>query len=339
MKICKKIRRTWRKIMAYINGREIWFPINIGNVSVGQPQLYAPTIALSEDTLTITNNNSNGAFVTHFDVLADGVVKKTVSVGETVNLSTLGLSTGKHTITARACGNCFKASIDSNSVSYTVSGSAEAQDRTVTYHLTNATTNGTDIIPASMQNMEVSIKITAKAGYELPDSIEVTGCEYLWVKSSGYVYLSNFTDDVVITVVGVSNAKPIIYSGTYVAYGGSGDGQSDANALWLTLLKSVGVTLPCSIYFDESSKDGMGVDISCAEIYNSEYSAHTCYGMTFQSDGRITFDLEDGESVDAWNDPDDGLDVYIALSGEDFPNGISVDANAYRAFFALFEIA
>lgn len=326
--------------MAYINGREIWFAMN-GGGSGEQPQLFAPSIAKNGDILTITNNASNGAFVTVFNIFINGEVKANVAVGKTFDLSTLGLAAGTYTVTARACGTNFKASAASNALTHTVSGSPEARDVPVTYNLTGVTTDGLDIIPASMVNMEIGFNFTAKAGYTLPDEVSVTGCKYAWNKNVGMLYISDFAGNVTITVVGVkggNTTETTISCGEYYAYGGSGDGQSDANAHWLTKLRAANVTLPCSIDFAASQVAGVGASISCSDINNSDFSGYTCYGLIFQTDGRITFELEDGETVDAWNDYSNGLDVIISLSAEDFPNGVIVSENAYNAFNALFEI-
>jgi hypothetical protein len=412
MKIYTIILKIWRKIMAYINGREILFSSNFGNVSGEQPQLFAPTMSLSGDILTIPHNTSNGAFVTHYDILVNGEAKATVAVGDTFDLSTLGLASGEYVVTASARGTNFIASVNSNSVNYTVGSAsgdyypivtnlknvtadktnatqASSADKLVTlkvtantgyslpstimitgckshswqayndnqtgylylteatgtvnieitarervYNITTDLTNviadssNTDSIGGALANYTATLKFTAADGYELPDSVLVSGCDYQWVKSTGTLYIENYKGDITITISGVST-EPIIYGGSYVATGYGAD-QDETNAYWLSLLKAAGVSLPCSIDFESGG-------IETAEIFNSDYSGYVCYGITFQNDGRMTFQLEDGEEVEAWEDGDDGLDVFIDIDSSTYPNGLLVDGNAYKAFNALFE--
>lgn len=43
-----------------------------------QPQLLAPTVSVSGDTLTITDNAGNGSFVTGYDIYVNGSVVTSV---------------------------------------------------------------------------------------------------------------------------------------------------------------------------------------------------------------------------------------------------------------------
>ena len=70
--------------------------------------------------------------------------------------------------------------------------------------LTNCTANGATTITEGGTAVGA---ITANSGYELPDTIPVSGASYTWDKSTGTVTLSNPIGNVTITVVAVS-AKP-----------------------------------------------------------------------------------------------------------------------------------
>lgn len=48
-----------------------------------------------------------------------------------------------------------------------------------------------------------TLKLSAKEGYSLPDSVEVTNCEYSWDKSTGTLELFNPTDTVVVSIYAV----------------------------------------------------------------------------------------------------------------------------------------
>lgn len=68
-------------------------------------------------------------------------------------------------------------------------------------NLTNCTSSGADTI---RQGGTTTITIMTNEGYNLPDSITVSGAEYTWDKSSGQIALSNPTSDVTITVAAVA---------------------------------------------------------------------------------------------------------------------------------------
>lgn len=99
------------------------FPAAIASIPTGVPlpQLYAPTISLSGDTLTLTDATSNGAFTIKYEIYSDGVLKTTINKNSTFDLSSLSLAVGSHTITAKALNNNFVTSAASNGISYVVS--------------------------------------------------------------------------------------------------------------------------------------------------------------------------------------------------------------------------
>lgn len=92
-------------------------------VNVALPTLNAPTIAISDSTLTITNPASNGNFVTKFKVFSDGTALTEATIKgstTTVDLSTLLTTAGTYSITAKASAVGFNDSAASSAVSYTV---------------------------------------------------------------------------------------------------------------------------------------------------------------------------------------------------------------------------
>ena len=93
-------------------------------VPISQPTLNAPTIAIDDKTLKITNPASNGNFVTKFKVFSNGTaLTEAVIKGSStsVDLSTLLTTAGTYSITAKASAANFNDSAASNAVSYTVS--------------------------------------------------------------------------------------------------------------------------------------------------------------------------------------------------------------------------
>ena len=94
------------------------------NVNVPLPTLNAPTISLSNSTVTITNPVTNGSFVSGYDVYKNGTLLTSITLA-TVDLSTLITDSGTYTITVKAKGTNFNESVASNSVTYTVSSGFE----------------------------------------------------------------------------------------------------------------------------------------------------------------------------------------------------------------------
>lgn len=101
-------------------------------VPSSQPTLNAPTIAINDKTLTITNPASNGNFVTKFKVFSNGTaLTEAVIKGSTttVDLSTLLTEAGTYSITAKASAANFNDSAASSAVEYVVQA---AQKYTIT---------------------------------------------------------------------------------------------------------------------------------------------------------------------------------------------------------------
>lgn len=83
------------------------------------PTLNAPTIAINDKTLTITNPATNGNFVTSYRIF-NGSAELAVVTSKTVDLSTLLTDSGTYSITVKASAPNFNNSAASNSVSYKV---------------------------------------------------------------------------------------------------------------------------------------------------------------------------------------------------------------------------
>lgn len=167
------------------------------NVSSEQPTLNAPTISLSDSTLTITNPATNGNFATAYKVYDGETLVATVTT-TTVDLSAYITTAGTHTITVKAAGANFVDSAASNSQSFVV-----IARYSITPTLTNVTAasgNATDIA----EGETVTLTYTANNGYNLPDSVTVSGATGSWNKSSGTLTLSNATGNVTFTITGMS---------------------------------------------------------------------------------------------------------------------------------------
>ena len=95
-----------------------------------RPTLYAPSISLSGSILTITDNTSNGGFVSGYDIYAtkngvehliiEGATSTSINIASA--LSDAGLTEpGMYQISVKAKGTNFNDSVTSNKVVYTMS--------------------------------------------------------------------------------------------------------------------------------------------------------------------------------------------------------------------------
>jgi len=89
----------------------------VDSISTGgaQPQLNAPTISISGETLTISNPSTNGNFVTSYDIYVDNVQTYNTA-NTTYSLSEISADTA--TITVKAKGTNFQDSAASASATY-----------------------------------------------------------------------------------------------------------------------------------------------------------------------------------------------------------------------------
>lgn len=153
----------------------------------------------------------------------------------------------------------------------------------ITNSLTNCTASGASTI---VEEGTAAVTITANSGYELPDTITVSGASYTWDKSTGTVVLSNPTSDVTVTVVAVvvkpkyTNQIPLSINADGTPYNG-GQGWKTGYRLNSsgeeTAQANVEVTgfMPCKktdvLYFKNMTfaKSGTGKDYSYIAIYDS----------------------------------------------------------------------
>lgn len=178
------------------------------NVNVPLPTLNAPTISLSNSTVTITNPVTNGSFVSGYDVYKDGTLLTSITLA-TVDLSTLITDSGTYTITVKAKGTNFNESVASNSVSYVV--------QSISYTVSvNLEQYADSISVYDGQNDSTGIILGSVSGGETKSFNITSG--YLYIHSSGGSTGSHKTGT-------LSGGISLIEDGnTYALYKVSGDG-------------------------------------------------------------------------------------------------------------------
>ena len=194
-------------------------------------------------------------------------------------------------------------------------------------------------------NYGTTLKFTANPGYKLPREITATNCEYMWWDNTGELMIGQgTTGDILVTIVGeveetetytikpglwVDNGADVTLDGDSIYVEGNDGVQANT---WNTCLNDADVTLPCRIDFPDGGVESWD--------FESQAESYVCYGITFQTDGRVTFNLEDATDVDAYCDTDDADQIYLTINGGDYyPNGIELDENQYKCWMAVFHEA
>lgn len=143
------------------------------NVESEKPTLNAPTISLSNSTLTITNPATNGNFVTSYRIF-NGSAELAVVTSKTVDLSTLLTDSGTYSITVKASAPNFNNSAASNSVSYKVVAAGY-----------NVTVTATNYDIRVYDGQSTSGALLATVGYGTPKTVICT-TGYLYIEGDGY---------------------------------------------------------------------------------------------------------------------------------------------------------
>lgn len=143
------------------------------NIESEKPTLNAPTISLSNSTLTITNPATNGNFVTSYRIF-NGSAELAVVTSKTVDLSTLLTDSGTYSITVKASAPNFNNSAASNSVSYKVAAAGY-----------NVTVTATNYDIRVYDGQSTSGALLATVGYGTPKTVICT-TGYLYIEGDGY---------------------------------------------------------------------------------------------------------------------------------------------------------
>ena len=173
------------------------------------PQLHAPTISIVEDTLTITNPDTNGDFVTAFGGYANGVSVGAIPVSSNpLDLTSLGFPAGDYTLTATCKGTNFAESEQSNSLAYT----------NIFYNVSSV------LVGCSSNNSAATVRrgkpytatISAIAGYKLLGATvtvtmggeDITATAYTYSNKQGLISIESASGEIEISVTAAVDAVP-----------------------------------------------------------------------------------------------------------------------------------
>lgn len=281
--------------------------ITVNVVPSSQPTLNAPTIAINDKTLTITNPASNGNFVTKFKVFSNGTALTEATIKgstTTVDLSTLLTEAGTYSITAKASATNFNDSAASGAVSYTVA--AAGYKLTVTQ--VGSTTGNANIVYADGVTAVVSDEGTYNNVTTVSDVYCDSQGDFSLKDSSGgsHNVPYNLTSDTTLEI----NAQPCIIEGTQITLA-NGTTKAieditydDELLVWNFYARRFDKAKPSWIKVEETAPRynlvkfsngsevgfvGPGGDIGYHRIFNKEAKAFTHTGVKDTPNGATTF--------------------------------------------------
>ena len=156
------------------------------------PELYAPTLSRSNDTVTISNPSTNGSFVDTYKIYNGNTL---LSEQSGTSISLVGLGAGSYELYVAAAGEGFKTSPKSNRI--------KASVYTITRTLTNLTANNSTALISN--GLSYTVTLTPASGYYLPEDIIVTAggnpCYFEYNSYTGVITLPSVNGNLVITAV------------------------------------------------------------------------------------------------------------------------------------------
>ena len=163
-----------------------------------QPQLHAPSISRSNDTITISNPSTNGSYASAFKIL-NGDTQLSSQSGTTLSL--IGLGAGTYELTVRATGTNFVDSDKSNKI--------KASVYTITKTLENLSISNNATLISS--GLPYTATLTPASGYYLPEEITVTmggnPAKFEYNSYTGAISIAAVTGNIVITAAAYNAPK------------------------------------------------------------------------------------------------------------------------------------
>lgn len=193
-------------------------------------------------TTNLTNVTANASNPTTVSTVASSTLTFTASTG--YNLPDNVTVTGAEFTWTKSSGTLVLSNPTGN-VSITVAGVAIS--RTITATLTNVTAASGNATTIATGETKV-LTYTANSGYNLPDTVSVTGATGTWSKANGTLTLSNPTGNVTFTIAGVAKSYTITPTLTNVtAASGNATSIAVGETKVLTYTAASGYTLPDTV--------------------------------------------------------------------------------------------
>ena len=105
-----------------------------------------------------------------------------------------------------------------------------------------------------------TLTYTANTGYQLPDSITVTGATHIWDEETGTLILSKATGDVVVTIVG-EEKKAKTYANGEVVYFNVTTGEKCSSSEYTETQSNTGTKTGCMKFYAFNDDGGSNVNL------------------------------------------------------------------------------
>nr|DAG04088.1 MAG TPA: hypothetical protein [Myoviridae sp. ctbEa13] len=175
------------------------------------------TIVATQDVFAITKSATNGTWSGASTINAGGLETLTLTPNTNYKLPTSVNVTGAIQSWNASTG---KLTLSNPTADVHVSATCPIITYSITETLTNVTKSGTH--PTTINaGSTVTLKYTADANYELPNSVTVTGATSTWTKSTGTLTISNPTANVTVRVIGVNITYALTETLTNVSKSGT----------------------------------------------------------------------------------------------------------------------
>lgn len=229
-------------------------------------------------TTNLTNVTANASNPTTVSTVASSTLTFTANTG--YNLPDNVTVTGAEFTWTKSSGTLVLSN-PTGAVSVTVAGVAIS--RTITPTLTNVTAASGNATTIATGETKV-LTYTANSGYNLPDTVTVTGATGVWNKDAGTLTLSNPTANVTFTIAGVEAAQKYTITVTKT---GSYDMTFTQNGA--TLLTGAG-TFQAEAGTVNGSADVSGCSITVSGGVAVNSTSATSPVFTITGDGTVSYD-------------------------------------------------
>ena len=147
----------------------------------------------------------------------------------------------------------------------------------ITYKLTNV--SGSNVTSITTKDVK-ALKFTANSGYQLPESVTVSGATYTWNKETGELVLSKVTGNVTVTIVG-EEKKTKTYINGEVVYFNVTTGEKCSSSDYTVSQSNTGVKEGCMKFY---AFNDSGRDIIVKLILDHNTTAKVAWNKTYTND-------------------------------------------------------
>ena len=208
----------------------------------------------------------------------------------------------------------------------------------ITYNLTNVSGNNV----TSITSVETkSLTFTANTGYQLPESVTVTGATSVWNKKTGTLIISKVTGDVTVTIVG-EEIQP--YKNGEVVYFNVDNGTKCTSSDYTETQSNVGVKEGCMKFyaFNDDGGDTLNLILDhnttalVAWVSKADYvlagGTESDYGSRGRNDkGPLSVLMQLKKDTSSWKGTITPPNYTMDQTGQESNAKYTIDYSGYKA--------